>query len=412
METNCTSTAAAYIRVSTEDQVEFSPDSQLKRIREYAEHRRIWIPEKYIFLDEGISGRSADNRPSFLSMIREAQKKPRPFDQILVWKFSRFARNRQDSIFYKSMLRRECGIDVVSVTEQLSDDPTSILIEALLEAMDEYYSVNLAQEVRRGMNEKFSRGGVVSPPPFGYRMNAGHCEPDVKTSRFIPMIFSDYLQGMSCRRIAEKLNRMGVRTIRGCAFEARTVQYILGNPFYLGMQRRHLSVPPDDEPMTVVPAFHAPLISEEIFFSAQKQLLLSRRGRTSRSTSPHASFMLCGLVRCSFCGATLTQARKGQTLQCCRYTRGQCPESHSISLGKLNKAVIQKIKEDLSSVPGQKKGRKFLPALSKSVFFSEIPELLNNPLLTEDLKNEILRTLVCKITFFRKEDAIRIHYRF
>ena len=108
--------AAAYIRVSTEEQAEYSPDSQLKRILEYAASHQLSVPSEYIFIDEGISGRSADNRPAFLRMIRTARQKPRPFDRILVWKFSRFARNRQDSILYKSMLRKECGIDVISIT--------------------------------------------------------------------------------------------------------------------------------------------------------------------------------------------------------------------------------------------------------------------------------------------------------
>ena len=87
--------AAAYIRVSTEDQIEFSPDSQLKRIQEYAMHHNIQIPKEYIFIDEGISGRNASKRPAFQRMIQLART-GHPFQQILVWKFSRFARNRQE----------------------------------------------------------------------------------------------------------------------------------------------------------------------------------------------------------------------------------------------------------------------------------------------------------------------------
>ena len=231
-------TGAAYIRVSTEEQTEYSPDSQLKKIREYAAAHEILLPERLIFLDEGISGRSASRRPAFLRMIGMAKQKPRPFDLILVWKFSRFARSRQDSILYKSMLRKDCGIHVISITEQLSDDPTAILIEALLEAMDEYYSINLAQEVRRGMNEKFSRGGVVSVPPFGYRMGTECFVPDAEKSFLVPMIFEDCLNGLTCRQIAVKLNRLGIRTARGNPFESRTVQYILTNPTYTGKLRR------------------------------------------------------------------------------------------------------------------------------------------------------------------------------
>ena len=107
-------TAAAYIRVSTDDQLEYSPDSQAQKIKEYAEHNNIRISDEFVFLDEGISGRQAEKRPSFMEMISIAKIKPKPFDIILVWKFSRFARNREDSIVYKSMLRKECGIDVVS----------------------------------------------------------------------------------------------------------------------------------------------------------------------------------------------------------------------------------------------------------------------------------------------------------
>ena len=171
-------TAAAYIRVSTDDQIEYSPDSQIKAIRKYAKDHDMILPEEFIFVDEGISGRKADKRPSFQRMIGTAKIKPKPFDVILLWKFSRFARNRQDSIVYKSMLRKQCGIDVVSISEQLGDDNTSILIEALIEAMDEYYSLNLAEEVKRGMTEKFSRGGVVSQPPYGYMMKDGIFAPD------------------------------------------------------------------------------------------------------------------------------------------------------------------------------------------------------------------------------------------
>ena len=72
--------AAAYIRVSTDDQLEFSPDSQIRKIREYAERNNIHIPDEYIFTDEGISGRKAEKRPAFMEMISLAKTRPKPFD--------------------------------------------------------------------------------------------------------------------------------------------------------------------------------------------------------------------------------------------------------------------------------------------------------------------------------------------
>lgn len=276
------SIAAAYIRVSTEDQMEYSPDSQLKKIQEYAAVHQLLLLDDYIFVDEGISGRNAAKRPAFQQMIRLARQKPRPFDQILVWKFSRFARSRQDSIFYKSMLRKDCGIDVISITEHLSSDPTSILIEALLEAMDEYYSINLAQEVRRGMNEKFSRGGVVTPPPFGYRMGDNRYEPDPVTAPYIPLIYHSYLSGQTCPQIARHLNETGIRTVRGNLFESRSIKYILTNPTYLGMQRRHLSPLQKKKPMQLANAPHEPLISQKLFDSVQEKLFSTSSSSSSR----------------------------------------------------------------------------------------------------------------------------------
>ncbi len=385
-------TAAAYIRVSTEDQLEFSPDSQLKKIQEYALSHGISLPAGNVYTDEGISGRSAAKRPAFQRMIGDAKRSPRPFDVILVWKFSRFARSRQDSILYKSMLRRECGVSVVSVTEQLSDEPASILVEALLEAMDEYYSINLAQEVRRGMQEKFSRGGVVSTPPFGYRIGQNVFEPDEKTARYVPMIYQDFLAGYSCRRIAGKLNDLGVRTRRGNPFEIRTVEYILTNPVYIGKLRRRIHPGDDDSPMLLTDAAHTPLVAPEIFAATEKRMAALKGAHPRYARSAPASYLLQGLVRCSFCGAVLSRTDGGQSLQCSRYARGQCPQSHFIRLEKLRRTVLRKLADDLSG------------------FCPDLVPFLSSPDHSEAEKNRILRSIVRMIRFDRTDCSIRIFY--
>ena len=346
-------TAAAYVRVSTEDQLEYSPDSQIKKIREYAERNNIAIWDENIFIDEGISGRNAMKRPAFMKMIALAKTKPKPFDMILVWKFSRFARNREDSIVYKSMLRKQCEIEVVSVSEQIGEDKTSILIEALLEAMDEYYSINLAEEVKRGMNEKFSRGEVVSQPPFGYKMGDGIFVPHESNAPVVRMIFENFLSGMSIRRIAVLLNEMGVRTTKGNRFENRTVEYILCNPAYIGKLRRnpkgrdahdrfHLS-----GDTIIIDGHHEPIVTEEMFRNTAHKLSENKKRFPANSRRDITDIMLRGLVRCSSCGSTLVQAVKGKSLQCCKYAKGQCEISHSITVAKINEAVIEKLSADL-----------------------------------------------------------------
>ena len=383
---------AGYIRVSTDDQIELSPDSQLKEIKKYAKNNNIILSNEFIFVDEGISGKSATKRPEFMKMISIAKTKPKPFDVILLWKFSRFARNRQDSIVYKSMLRKEYGIDVVSITEQLSNDPTSILVEALLEAMDEYYSINLAQEVKRGMNEKFSRGGVVTAPPFGYKMGEKYFEIDEKTAPVVKMIFNDFINGMSTRQIAIKLNDMGVLSKRGNRFENRTVEYILSNPVYIGKLRRNPNgIDRHDrfhrgKDVVIVDGEHELLIDLQTFENAQQIFENLKKQYTKNARNTYTDFMLRGLVRCSNCGSTLTQAVKGKSLQCYKYARGQCNKSHSISLFKMNQAVIEKLKLDVNE-----------EELNISIKESN-----------KDIENNVLKDLIDKE--YRKLERVKLAY--
>ena len=108
--------AYGYIRVSTHDQEEISPDSQEHLLRDYAAKNNIVILK--IFTDLGISGRKANKRPGFQEMIGLAKGDDHPVDQILVWKFSRFARNQEESIVYKSLLKKQHNVDVVSVSDR------------------------------------------------------------------------------------------------------------------------------------------------------------------------------------------------------------------------------------------------------------------------------------------------------
>ncbi len=159
--------AVLYGRVSSDKQdVDLSISSQLKNLREYAARNGYSVVRE--FVDEAESGRTAD-RPAFREMVSMARHSPRPFDAVLIWKYSRFARSREDSIVYKTMLRKS-GIQVIAITELFEDTPTGRLLEAMIESLDEFYSANLGEEIVRGLRESASRGFYLhSRPPYGYR---------------------------------------------------------------------------------------------------------------------------------------------------------------------------------------------------------------------------------------------------
>ena len=119
-ERNDRTPAALYARVSSDRQdVDLSVSAQLRALRDYADKNDYEVVREYV--DEAESGRVM-NRPEFQKMLDEAKRTEVPFEEILVWKCSRFTRKRKHAVAFKSMLRRR-GVRVVSITEQATTPP-------------------------------------------------------------------------------------------------------------------------------------------------------------------------------------------------------------------------------------------------------------------------------------------------
>ena len=341
--------AAAYIRVSTDDQIEFSPDSQLEKIKLYAERNQMLLPKEFIFMDEGISGRNTKKRAAFNTMIGLAKRKPKPFDVILVWKYSRFARNREDSVVYKSMLRKELNIDVISISEDVGDDKMSILFEAMIEAMDEYYSINLAEEVKRGMTEKAKRGGVLSIAGYGYKVVNGEFVIVPEEAEIIKKVFSDYVNGKGLLTIAKSLNAMGIKTHRGNQIENRTVEYWLNNPVYIGKTRWNpdgkLSRNYTATTAIISDAPHQAIIDMDTWEKAQEKMKMQKAKfrKYFNSDRKDLSHWLTGIARCEKCGAVLSN--QGGFFGCSNRSRGTCKGVGYIKTDKLDKIILDTLSD-------------------------------------------------------------------
>jgi DNA invertase Pin-like site-specific DNA recombinase len=342
-------TAACYIRVSTEDQLEYSPDAQLREIRKYAAANDIFLDPNHIYMDEGISGRQTKNRTAFNQMIGTAKLKPKPFDIILLWKFSRFARNREDAIVYKSMLRK-LGIEVISITENTGDDKMSVLVEAMIEAMDEYYSINLGEEVIRGMTQKALTGGIQTNPSFGYDKFPNQTYTiNADEAPYVRMIFEQYLNGKSLTAIARHLNSLNVRTKKGNKFEARQIEYMLNNPVYKGYIRwtptKTVGKRIYDSPDTItVKSDHEPIISEETWNEAQQLYQTHKATRKPYDRAPESKkHYLSGLLYCGNCGHRLTYNKSYNSFQCYQYAKGICAYSCFITVPQIERLILEQI---------------------------------------------------------------------
>jgi DNA invertase Pin-like site-specific DNA recombinase len=369
--------AAAYIRVSTDEQVEFSPDAQLKAIQNYCKNNNLILDKQHIYIDEGISGRKADKRPAFQDMIKHAKKKE--FDVILVHKFDRFARSREDSVVYKSLLKKECNVKVISITESIEDDKFSVILEAMLEAMAEYYSLNLSDEVKKGMTEKAMRGGWQTCAPFGYKIVDKKLEIVEEQASAVKMVFNDFINGEGFLAIAKKINELGFRTRFGKQFENRSIEYILNNPAYKGYARWTPTgkVRRKTSPDTiVVKSDHEPIIDEKTFDEVQ-ELLKARKEihrKWYKGTSDNSKHWLSGLIRCKTCGKTLVK-NSTDGLVCNGYCKGTCPTSQRVKLEDIRSAILEQIKLDFTKDISLKKRVKIVSKDDTDVYLSQLAKL-------------------------------------
>ena len=346
---------ALYARVSSDKQdTDLSLSAQLKALREYAARNGHVVVKEYV--DEAESGRSID-RPGFKQMIACARQKSAPFDAILVWKLSRFARNREDSIVFKALLRKH-GIQVLSITEPLEDTPTGRLLEAIIESLDEFYSANLGQEeVLRGMRESASRGFyVASAAPYGYRRvkvkdgakERPKLEIEPREASVVSRIFKEFLAGAGLKEIGKRLNDEGVSAPRSRRWGKTTLHKILSNEAYAGKlvwgrSSQKLS------PIRVEGAWE-PIVDADTLSRAQAML----RERTPKNLHPRRAssrYLLSGLARCGHCGKALVcqEAKGGRfSYYVCgtllKQGAGAC-EAAYLNSRKFEKLVIDKIKE-------------------------------------------------------------------
>ncbi|WP_242996742.1 recombinase family protein [Lacrimispora amygdalina] len=334
---------AAYVRVSTNDQTELSPAAQLREIKNAASADGVPIPDEYIFIEEkGISGRRADNRKEFQRMISIAKTNPSPFQYLYLWKFSRFARNQEESMFYKSVLRKKCGITIKSVSEPIMEGMFGRLIESIIEWFDEYYSINLSGEVTRGMTEKALRNGYQAAPCLGYRA-VGEGKPFIieeKEYEAVVFIHQSFFNGMDLASIAKEANNHGYCTKRGNSFDRRAVERILKNKFYDGtVTWNNISFQGSHEIRKEVTS---------VFKANQQRLKQEYRPRNRREVSA-CRHWASGLLICGYCGASLGYHAGSKTghqsgyFQCWRYTKGLHKESCCISDKKAESLIIKSL---------------------------------------------------------------------
>ena len=281
--------AVIYARYSSHGQTEQSIEGQLRDNYAWAKQQGISVVGEYV--DRARSG-TKDTRPDFQRMIEDAAKKQ--FEMVIVWKLDRFARNRYDSAIYKARLKK-FGVRVVSVKEAITDSPEGIILEGLLESMAEYYSANLAQNVRRGLRESIAKGNFCGGNiPYGYRVENKKLVIDDKTAPMVRYMFEQYAAGTSKKEIIDELNRRGYRSRHGKALSYNSLTHVLPNTVYIGQYTYGGEVVPD---------LAEPMIDRELFDRVQQRLKLTARAPATAKAK--VSYLLAGKIFCGHCGTPM-----------------------------------------------------------------------------------------------------------
>lgn len=246
--------AVSYLRVSTRGQAErgggndegFSIPAQREANKKKALSMGAIVGKE--FVDRGASAKSAD-RPQLQAMLEYVRENADRIDYVIVHKVDRLARNRGDDIDIMRTLR-ECGVQLVSASESIDDTPAGMLLHGIMSSIAEFYSQNLATEVKKGMGEKVKNGGTIGRAPIGY-MNVRRVDDkgreertvvlDPERAPLIKIAFEEYATGnWTVAELAEHLAACGLTTrstpkIPSVPITLKTLHKVLVNPYYKGV---------------------------------------------------------------------------------------------------------------------------------------------------------------------------------
>ena len=273
------------------NQTEASIEGQVRECKEYADKNGIRIVN--IYTDSKHTGRN-DKRTAFQQMLRDSKRGG--FSVVVVWKIDRFGRNRAEIAQNKAVLKL-AGAKVVSAMEHIPDTPEGIILESVLEGMAEYYSANLAENVKRGLKENAlqckSNGAGQS---LGYIVNKDkHFVVEPNEAAIVKMIFQKFDDGMRICDIWKYLNDNSIKTKRGKDFTQYGVSRILSNRAYIGEYRYADIVTPGGMPR---------IIDDDLFERVQARRRKKQSNPVRRSVST-VDFLLTGKVFCGHCKSTM-----------------------------------------------------------------------------------------------------------
>ena len=364
-------TAVIYARYSSDNQTEQSIEGQLRVCEQYAKNNDILILKTYI--DRAMTGTN-DNRPDFQQMIKDSASKE--WQNIIVYKLDRFSRNKYETAKYKKILK-DNGVKLISAMENIPDTPEGIILESLLEGMAEYYSAELSQKVKRGMNEtrlkgNFTGGNLI----YGYKVENHKILINEEQAKVVRYIYEQYALGVYVKDIIASLTEKHIFN-HGKPFARNTIYNILKNEKYSGVYRFNNQTFENMYPQ---------IVSTEIYEKVRQKTNQNKYGKRSIEVV----YLLRNKLKCGYCGepisaecGTTSQGKKRRYYKCLGKKR------HTTNCNK--QTVRKEILEDLviKILIEQLNSPKTLDKIAKNILKVQESEDCGNTLLTSLNKEKI-----------------------
>ena len=330
-------TAVIYARYSSSNQTEQSIEGQLRVCHEFAERENILILDTYI--DRAMTGTN-DNRADFQRMIKDSSK--REWNYVIVYKLDRFSRDKYATAVHKKTLK-DNGVKLLSATECIPDTPEGIIMESLIEGMGQYYSEELSQKVRRGMNETRQKGNFTGGHLlYGYSVENKKVIIDEEKAEIVRYIFEQYSVGVYVEDIIAELTAKGVYN-RGKPFARNTVYKMLKNEKYSGIYRIRDEVFENMYPQIVTP---------KIFEIVREKVKVNQYGKRSLDVV----YLLRNKMKCGYCGQSINaecgtskNGKRKHYYKCFGRKRNSGCKKKMIQKDLLEKLVIEAIITILSN---------------------------------------------------------------
>jgi DNA invertase Pin-like site-specific DNA recombinase len=307
---------ALYLRVSTARQAEkdLSIPDQRRQLKGWCDDKGLQIVAEYV--ERGASA-TDERRPEFQRMIEDATADDGSFNVVLVHSFSRFFRDSFQFELHRRSLEKH-GVMLISITQEVSEDPSGQMFRQICAMFDEYQSRENAKHVLRAMKENARQGyWNGGPPVYGYRAVTVECRADAIKKRLdiepgeaamVRDVFDHYLEGKGLRAIAHHLNREGLTYRKSRKFTSGLVHQILTCEAYAGthyFNRTNAKTKQRKDPSEWVNFATPEIIERDTFDNVQARLKARRPSRTPPRIV-NGPTLLTGIAKCGTCGGGMT----------------------------------------------------------------------------------------------------------